>query len=157
MSEEKTKSWVADWFAEGEAKEAARISKRQISKPSNTTPHGLLKKKCRDMLKDLRLFGCKACVVPIHNMKVEKKDARTGKVSNYMTGRPGASDDIILWHGIAFAVEYKAGRDVQSDRQKRFQETWHESGGVYIVARDALQLKNDMLQIAHQRGRIASR
>lgn len=153
MIEERPKSWVSDWIAEGEAKEDAKLANKRSVKSSGSTPHGLLKKKCREILKELRPLGGKACLVPIHNMKVEKKDKKTGRVANYMTGRPGASDDIILWDGIAFAVEYKAGRDIQSEKQKSFQSSWEDAGGAYIIARDPTQLKKDMIQIAHQRGR----
>jgi hypothetical protein len=112
------------------------------------TPHSKLKKACRKALHDYaRQIGQRPVLIPIQNLRAKIP----GTTRTYQTGRPGAADDIWLCQGLVVGVEYKAGRDVQSERQKRFQADWELAGGVYIVARDPQQLVEAIRRAFFQR------
>lgn len=48
----------------------------------------------------------------------------------------GVSDVIILADGLFIGVEVKAGKDVQSDKQKDWQSKVEANKGVYLIAKD---------------------
>ena len=116
-----------------------RAMARELPKTESRkeTPHTRLKRACRVALKLYGdQIGSRGVLVPIQNLRVRIP----GTARTYQTGRPGASDDIVLMKGIALALEYKAGRDTQSDRQREFQRKWEAAGGVYIVCREPEQM-----------------
>jgi hypothetical protein len=110
---------------------------------TKTTPHGRLKKACRDALR--AWSGGSGVIIPVQNLQAKTPDGRS-----YTTGRPGAGDDFYLilprgWRtGLPVSIEYKAGRDKQSDKQRAFQLKWEAAGGIYIVALAPEQLVADL-------------
>lgn len=102
------------------------------------TPHTRLKRACRRALHEISQG--RGCTIPIQNIRAQIP----GTQRTYQTGRPGAADDIWVFRGIAFGIEYKAGTDRQSERQAKFQQIWERAGGVYILARSPEQLTDDI-------------
>jgi hypothetical protein len=47
----------------------------------------------------------------------------------------GTSDISIIINGLSVKCEVKFGKDVQSDRQKKYQEQIEQAGGIYIIAK----------------------
>lgn len=102
------------------------------------TPHTRLKRACRRELH--KISGGAGCTIPVQNIRAQIP----GTTRTYQTGRPGAADDVWIFKGKAFGIEYKAGADRQSERQARFQQSWERAGGVYIIARSPGQLSADI-------------
>lgn len=98
------------------------------------TPHTRLKRACRKVLHEISQGS--GCTIPIQNIRAQIP----GTARTYQTGRPGAADDVWIFKGKAFGIEYKAGADRQSERQARFQQSWERAGGIYIIARSPEQL-----------------
>jgi hypothetical protein len=51
----------------------------------------------------------------------------------------GTSDLLGVIMGFAVAIEIKAGKDKQSERQANFQECWERAGGLYLICRDVAE------------------
>lgn len=47
----------------------------------------------------------------------------------------GVSDILIFWQGGRGAIELKAGKNTETDKQKVFAARWQELGGQYAVCR----------------------
>jgi hypothetical protein len=74
-------------------------------------------------------------------------------------GKKGQSDDLIeigkdgvLW-GVIHA-EYKAGKDRQSDDQKRHEEKCRAVGAMYVICRSPSDLTDALTQLLAQRGQL---
>jgi len=52
----------------------------------------------------------------------------------------GLPDDLVTGWRRPLVLEYKAGRNAQTDEQRDFQQEWEASGGVYWVIRSAVEL-----------------
>lgn len=51
---------------------------------------------------------------------------------------PGAADIIGAFRGRAVAIETKTPTGRQSDQQRAFQRAWEKAGGLYLIARSAV-------------------
>ena len=107
------------------------------SKPGRrkTTPHALLKHRCRNALTAWRqAHGVSVVLLPSIVGKI-----KTMQGKEIAVGKRGQADDTLLVLGRAIAIEYKAsyqnGADHQSDVQKRFQDRWEAAGGIYVICR----------------------
>lgn len=77
----------------------------------------------------------------INTMGVARENKRTdGKVIGVTwtkgTSTAGSADISATIRGRSVKIEVKVGKDLQSDAQKRYQESIERAGGVYLIARD---------------------
>lgn len=113
---------------------------------NHATPHGALKKRCVQALRDFS--GATGVLIPIQNIQAQIP----GTDRKYQTGRVGASDLVWLYRSVAFGIEIKAGRDTVSPKQQVFADRWNAAGGVYLVARSPEQMIAGIEAALRQRG-----
>jgi hypothetical protein len=135
--------------------EMGQVWKPAGKKRSGQTPHALLKHRCRNALTAWR---------QANNVSVILTPSIVGRIKTMQgkeisVGKKGQSDDLIeigrygvLW-GVIHA-EYKAGKDRQSDDQKRHQEKCEAVGAMYVICRQPSDLTDALTQLAAQKGYI---
>jgi hypothetical protein len=117
------------------------------------TPHSLLKHRCRNALTAWRqAHGVSVILTPSIVGRIKTMQGKEISV-----GKKGQSDDLIeigkdgvLW-GVIHA-EYKAGKDRQSEDQKRHEEKCKAVGAMYVICRSPTDLTDALTQLLAQHG-----
>jgi hypothetical protein len=126
------------------------------AKPARrVTPHSALKHRCRAALGAWR---------QAHNVAVILTPSIVGRIKTMQgkeisVGKKGQSDDLIeigkdgvLW-GVIHA-EYKAGKDRQSDDQKRHEEKCRAVGATYVICRSPQDLTDVLTRLLAEHGEL---
>jgi hypothetical protein len=133
--------------------ELGQVWKPATKKRSGQTPHALLKHRCRNALTAWR---------QAHNVAVILTPSIVGRIKTMQgkeisVGKKGQSDDLIeigkdgvLW-GVIHA-EYKAGKDRQSEDQKRHEEKCKAVGATYVICRSPQDLTDVLTRLLAEHG-----
>jgi hypothetical protein len=135
--------------------ELGQVWKPATKQRRGQTPHALLKHRCRNALTAWR---------QAHNVSVILTPSIVGRIKTMQgkeisVGKKGQSDDLIeigkdgvLWGTIH--AEYKAGKDRQSEDQKRHEDKCKAVGAMYVICRQPSDLTDALTQLLAQRGQL---
>ncbi|MFA5298834.1 MAG: hypothetical protein WC389_11570 [Lutibacter sp.] len=99
---------------------------------------------CPRVFRDDRANNLTKCVVEYIRLKggfasrINNQGTFNRKLNKYIpsTSRKGLADVMATFRGLSLHIEVKAGKDVQSDEQKKVESEVRHAGGYYFLAKD---------------------